>query len=138
MSKNLKILIALLAVIAVLFLYLVLTSRPLDGNIELEANNQSEEINTRLVNDYKNNANKILASYWQLSRDKEISIEECGYLKDRLLELKVPSDFKELHLNLVMAFDKLEDYLENGGEKEKAESKRIIEQAMADYEWLRE
>ncbi|MDD5031748.1 MAG: hypothetical protein PHR36_01750 [Patescibacteria group bacterium] len=136
MSKKLKILIILLAVIFALFLYLVLTSRPLDGNVKTEADNQSDEIKEKLINDYKNNANRILADYRQLTEGENVSAEEGGYLKSRLLELKVPADFKELHLNLVMALTKLNDYLKTGNEKEREESERLISQAKLNYDWL--
>ncbi|MDD5071575.1 MAG: hypothetical protein PHQ42_02445 [Patescibacteria group bacterium] len=133
MSRNLKIFVILLTVIAVLSLYLILTSRPLDGD-RAGNDDQLKEIKAKLVNDYKGGLNEVLAEYWRLSSDEDISLEESGYLKNRLLELKVPADLKGFHFGLVMAFDKLE----SGSEKERAESKQIIEQAMADYEWLDE
>jgi len=136
MSKKLKILIALLAIILVLFLYLALTSRPLDGGAGVKANNQSEEIREKLASDYKNSVNRILVDYWQLVQGKDIPAEEGEYLKNRLLELKVPADFKELHINLVMALTKLSNYLESGDEKEKEESGQMVSQATADYDWL--
>ncbi|MFA4833493.1 MAG: hypothetical protein WC619_01435 [Patescibacteria group bacterium] len=136
MSKKLKILIVLLVIVLVLFLYLVLTSRPLDGGAGVKADNQADEIKEKLVSDYKNSANRILADYWQLVQGKDVPAEEGGYLKNRLLELKVPADFKELHLNLVMSLTKLEDYLKNGDEKEKEESGRLMNKATTSYDWL--
>lgn len=119
MSKKLKILVVLLIIILALFLYLALTSQPLDGGKVVKVNSQSDKIKEKLVSDYKIKANGILADYWQLAEKKDAPAEEGEYLKNRLLELKVPADFKELHLNLVMALTKLEDYFKNGDEKEK-------------------
>ncbi|MDD5290827.1 MAG: hypothetical protein PHZ04_01800 [Patescibacteria group bacterium] len=136
MSKKLKILIVLLVIILALFLYLVLTSRPLDGGAGVKANNQANEIKEKLISDYKNNASRILTDYWQLAEGKDIPVEEGEYLKNRLLELKVPADFKELHLNLVMALTKLNNYLENGDEEEKEESEQMVNQSASEYDWL--
>jgi len=136
MSKKLKILIVLSVIILALFLYLVLTSRPLDGGAGANVDNQADEIREKLVSDYKNSVSRILTDYWQLVQGKDIPAEEGEYLKNRLLELKVPADFKELHLNLVMALVKLEDYLKNGDEKKKEESGQLVNQASSDYDWL--
>ncbi len=131
MSKKLKILVVLLVIILVLFLYLVLTSRPLDGGAGVKVDNQA------LVSDYKDSAKKILADYWQLAGSKDTTVEEVEYLRNQLLGLKgIPKDFQELHINLVTALDKLNNYLENGDEKEKEESGQMVSQATADYDWL--
>ena len=136
MSKKLKILVVLLVIILALFLYLALTSRPLDGGTGVKANNQSEEIREKLASDYKNSVNRVLFDYWQLVQAKDVTVEEGEYLKNRLLGLKVPVGFKELHLNLVMALTKLNNYLENGDEEEKEESGQMVSQTTAGYDWL--
>lgn len=136
MSKKLKILVVLLVIILALFFYLVLTSQSLNGGEAVKGENESQKIKEKLVSDYKNSANRILTDYWQLSQGKDVSAEEGEYLKNRLLELKVPADFKELHLNLVMALVKLENYWQTGDEGEKSESERLVNQAKLNYDWL--
>jgi len=136
MSKKLKILIVLSVIILALFLYLVLTSRPLDGGAGAKAINQPDKTKEKLVSDYKSGVNKFLADYWRVIEEKDISIEEGQRLKSRLLELKVPADFKELHLSLAMALTKLEDYLKNEDENGKEESRQMVGQATTSYDWL--
>jgi len=136
MSKKLKILIVLSVIILALFLYLVLTSRPLDGGAVAKAINQPDKTKEKLVSDYKSGVNKFLADYWRVIEEKDISIEEGQRLKSRLLELKVPADFKELHLSLAMALTKLEDYLKNEDENGKEESRQMVGQATTSYDWL--
>jgi len=136
MSKKLKILIVLSVIILALFLYLVLTSRPLDGGAGAKAINQPDKTKEKLVSDYKSGVNKFLADYWRVIEEKDISIEEGQRLKSRLLELKVPADFKELHLSLAMALTKLEDYLKNEDENGKEESRQMVGQATTSYDCL--
>jgi len=136
MSKKLKIFIVLSVMILALFLYLVLTSRPLDGGAGAKAINQPDKTKEKLVSDYKSGVNKFLADYWRVIEEKDISIEEGQRLKSRLLELKVPADFKELHLSLAMALTKLEDYLKNEDENGKEESRQMVGQATTSYDWL--
>ena len=57
-------------------------------------------------------------------------------LKNRLMAMKVPPKFKDLHLNLVLAMNKFSNFIETNDEEEKEESQILINQAKADYDWL--
>ena len=136
MSKKTKILTALIVLILILFLYLTLTSRPLNNEPGARVNDQSEIDKGKLRSDYKTAVNKILDEYGQLVEDGGIEAGKEGYLKNWLLELKVPVELKQLHLNLVLALTKLGNYFESGDEDEKAGSQQLVEQAGVDYDWL--
>jgi hypothetical protein len=63
-------------------------------------------------------------------------LELAQELENRLMALTVPSQFKNLHLNLVLAISKLSNYIESGDEEERSKSQALIEQAKTDNEWL--
>lgn len=56
--------------------------------------------------------------------------------KTELLTLTVPSQFKDLHLELVLAADKLLNFFKSGTETEKLASQDLIKQAKNKYDWL--
>jgi hypothetical protein len=60
----------------------------------------------------------------------------AGKARTELLGLTVPNKFKELHLELVMASDKLLNFFKNGAEAEKLASLDLIKQAKTKYDWL--
>jgi hypothetical protein len=55
-------------------------------------------------------------------------------LKNRLMAIKVPPKFKDLHLNLVLAMNKFSNFIETNDEEEKEESQILINQAKVDYD----
>lgn len=60
----------------------------------------------------------------------------AGKAKNELLGLTVPSQFKELHLNLVLASDSLIKFFQSGAQAEKLASIDLIKQAKTKYDWL--
>lgn len=136
MSKKSKILIFLLIITLLLFLYLVLTSESLGRGANTKINSRADEIKEKLSNDYKTAVSKIVNDYEQLAGETETAAGEGEHLKNQLLELKVPAEFKDLHFSLVLALIKLENYWQTGGEEEKSESERLVNQAKLNYDWL--
>ena len=72
----------------------------------------------------------------QTADENLLTLEFINQTKNQLLALKMPTKYKDLHLDLILAMTKMEDYLEDGDEGKKAESEELIQQAKTEYEWL--
>ncbi|MCG2701466.1 hypothetical protein L6267_04835 [Candidatus Parcubacteria bacterium] len=78
-----------------------------------------------------------IATSSELSYQERLDLlSEILDLKDRLLDLKVPTYFKALHLELVLAFSKMESFIESDIEEERINALNLIEQARNSYDWL--
>ncbi|MFA4941709.1 MAG: hypothetical protein WC582_03935 [Patescibacteria group bacterium] len=138
MSKKLKIFLVLAIVAVFLFFYLLITSE----SFKQEANNKindlrgkTGETQEQITASYKISTSKIISDYLRLESGN-ITINEIKSFKEKLLGLKVPAEFKNLHLSLIMALDNMENYLGGESDAGKTESEKVINQAKADYNWL--
>jgi len=90
-----------------------------------------------LTKAYQMEVKVILNNYLRQSQDESlITVDDVSRTKNSLLALKMPVQFKDLHLNLVLAMDKMEDYLISGDEEKLLESEKLISQMKEEYEWL--
>lgn len=135
MSKKAKILILLSVIFFLLILYLLITAEPVK-KMDLTDNKFNTSQLERLTNNYQEQAGVIIANYLKLLKDDSYNLDQVKQIKDKLLELKVPTIFKNLHIDLVLALTKMENFLLEGKEPDKIESQRIINQIKADYSWL--
>ena len=136
MTKKVKILALFLLILFILILYLILTSESVKkiDNSSRPAKNQTTVLSE---GDYKAEIKKIFTAYEKLSQDNNLTTEKIAELKDRLLALKgLPAKFKVLHINLVLALDRMADYLKQKNQQEKNSGQQIINQLKANYSWL--
>ncbi len=135
MAKKTKILIFLAAVFLTLALYLILTSESIQKNQVINQLTKDKNI-TQLEENYQAKSREIFKAYEQLIQADNFSPENIIEHKNRLLDLRVPAKYKELHLNLVWALTKMENYLNQKDAKEKTASLEMTNQLKADYSWL--
>ena len=136
MSKIIKILIIIILVVLIIILYLFLASKNITNHkLDNNYHNATTSIE-ELEKNYKNNTTKILNNYLMSKQAGNLTLENVQSIKNELLNLKVPAKHKELHLNMVLALDKFKSYLLSGNEKNKESSQDLINQAIADYDWL--
>ena len=135
MKKNEKFLISILLILFFLVLYLILTSESTK-----QINNSNQQVKQKnsvlLEDDYKSKAKEIFVAYDNLIKNSSFNKENIIELRSKLLGLKVPKKFKDLHYKFVSALDKMEDYLIKNDEQTKSASLQIINQLKADYSWL--
>jgi len=135
MKKNEKILISLLIILFFLVLYLILTSESVK-----QINNPNQQVKKDnsivLENDYKPKAKEIFIDYENLIQNSSFTKENIESLKSKLLDLKVPAKFKELHIQLFLALTKMENYLDQKNEQDKSDSLQTVNQLKANYSWL--
>ncbi|MCK4554592.1 hypothetical protein KAU19_06580 [Candidatus Parcubacteria bacterium] len=90
-----------------------------------------------LTKAYQMEVKVILNNYLRQTQDESLlTINDVSRTKNSFLALKMPSKYKGLHLNLVLAMDKMEDYLLDGDEGKRLDSERLIKQAKEEYAWL--
>ncbi|MBU4257354.1 hypothetical protein KJ586_00520 [Patescibacteria group bacterium] len=143
MANKSKIFIFFIIILLIIAVYLAVISKPAKQD-QAEKQNDAKTNNVvdamlnldLLKKSYKAETKVILANYLRIAQDETINIESVKQTKEQLLSLKVPIEFKELHLNLVLALDEMEDYLENGDEADKRKSQEMIEQEKTKHEWL--
>ncbi|MBU0722451.1 hypothetical protein KKA93_03285 [Patescibacteria group bacterium] len=135
MLKKQKILIFLLLIIFLLILYLIFTSESVKQTNSL---NQwiKQDSSVLLEADYKPKAKEIFTAYQSLTENNSFTNKNIMELKNKLLDLKVPVKFKELHIQFVLALIKMENYLSQKDEQEKSDSSQAINQLKVDYNWL--
>lgn len=143
MTNKTKIFIFFIIILLIIAVYFAVISKPAKQD-QAEKQNDAKTNNVvdamlnldLLKKNYKAETKVILANYLRIAQDETINIESVKRTKEQLLSLKVPTEFKELHLNLVLALDEMEDYLENGDEADKRKSQEMIEQEKTKHEWL--
>jgi len=136
MLKKQKILIFLLLTLLVLVLYLILTSESVEKINVTEQSQLVEEKIAQLETNYQAQAKPIFIDYEKLAGENNITVDKITELQNKLLALKVPAKFKELHIQLVQALDKMENYLNQKKLEEKTSSWQMINQLKASYGWL--
>ena len=86
---------------------------------------------------YKKEVKVVLNNYLRQAQEPSLITKPfVNQTKNSLLALMMPVQFKELHLNLVLAMDRMIEYLDSNNENQLEESQKIIKQAKEDYEWL--
>ncbi len=135
MTTKAKILIMLLSFSLLLIFYLILTSEPANKSIQNKKIISNSINSQQLETSYKEQVKPIMVRYSELIKGN-YTIDQVTQIKNKLLGLKMPAKFKNLHINLVLALTKMEDYLTNGENSQKVASQQIISQAKADYVWL--
>jgi len=135
MTKN-KGLLILLLIIFIIFLYLIITSEQVNINVVKE--DKTNIISPiELKNNYQNAVPKILDEYASIINKESFVLEEIADVKNKLLDLKVPQEYKELHLSLVLALTEMENFLITEIPESKQKSQQYITQAKNNYNWLK-
>ena len=146
----------------ILFLYLIITSESIKPGYEIVEEEIEEIIVEDLVDvdkittDYKNEISRIFKDYLVLVEQidaqnddeldnenesdeliKTVSVNQITFIKVQLLSLTVPTELKNLHLDLVFSVTMMENYLENKDLEEKIASQELIDQIKISYDWLK-
>ena len=138
MEKKAKILIFLLSILLLLVLYLIFTSESVKETASPDNSGgpTKQDNSAMLENDYKLKAKEFFTAYETLIKNNGFTEENLTELKNKLLGLKVPVQFKEPHIKFVLALTRMENYLSQKDEREKSDSFQAINQLKADYSWL--
>jgi len=113
MTKNTKIILILLVIAVVLILYFALSSeKVVIFNSEINKNAEATKIIQEEIREsYTEKINKFFVDI-EFLNVSELSIKNIMIMKDQLLGLIVPEEYKEFHLDLVLTIDELSKKLE--------------------------
>lgn len=137
MTKPAKIFILAVALLlGSLSILVVATSRP--KTVAVKENQAKTKIDlVKLESEYKNRTKEIIDGFLKLLEPEQApTIEQVVSAKETLLALRVPTQFKDLHLALVLAMDKTLNFISGKDAKGKVASQEIIRQAKNSYDWL--
>ncbi|MBN1778946.1 MAG: hypothetical protein JW816_01880 [Candidatus Buchananbacteria bacterium] len=90
---------------------------------------QSQLLTEQVEKDYQVQLANILAPYWLTGQFTGI--------KDQILDLRAPSQDLNLHLNLVLALQDLEDGTNDNDQEKIDQAKKRIDQLANQYDWLK-
>lgn len=141
MTKKEKILTSLVVLSFALALFLIVTSKPKDNFAPTSdggnSSGRAQPVDLqKMEEEYKKEAKDILIGYLRESESADLNIDEVKRAKNEFLSLKVPAEFKDLHLKLVLAMVKMENFFLSGTNEEKAASRELIGQIKANYSWI--
>jgi|GEM_PF-6561785 len=90
-----------------------------------------------MVRAYEDSFKPLFSEYAAaLDSENKIAGEDVDRIKAGLLELKVPAEFKNLHLDFMLALVKMRDLAAAGRGGDKAEGRKTVSRIKADYLWL--
>lgn len=129
--KKIKIVLSVLFVLLLVFSYFIfMYEKPVIDK---------EVVKVDLVQveaDYKIETKNFVNNFSEIIKREDFVVDDIKILRDGLLDLKVPAEFKELHLDLVMAIIKMENFLENNYLEDGVASQEIIKKSLESYPWL--
>ena len=131
MKKKYLFLILLILLVLLIALYIVFTPEKTDYYLKLEESIAKESKVNVVINasDYKKEILPILNSYLDLLENNSFSEENILNLKTNILEIKVPKNYKELHLNIILALERMEEFIKTENEEDKISSVNLLNEA---------
>ena len=145
MTKQSKFLFIIVIIALICVIFLMLSLKKISVNEEKNISNYKQEKQLKTINiaklesDYKNNLKPIFNDFEKIFNNTNASstdIEKIAKLKVELIKLKVPEQFKKLHLELVFAFSDAINFFENNQKDKKKEIISLIQKSKENYRWL--
>jgi hypothetical protein len=143
MKKYKKISIVFLVILLLIIFYLIITTEKIDDqklsiieNNNLTENNEKPLDIKKLQDDYTREISKFYSEYLLIQKKENVTNKDLLEIEDKLLALKVPTEFKELHIKFILAISKMKQYLENNDEKKLEDSKNIIKEIKLNNSWI--
>lgn len=90
----------------------------------------------KLEKDYKTSTAVAIRNFMDLDSSQKLNHEEVEKIKNELLALRVPTQYKDLHVDLVMAMVKMDIFFKDGKKENKLLCEKTIEEAKLKYSWL--
>jgi len=165
MTKQAKLLLILSGIAMLLVLYLFFTSTPVvikQTNYNQAAKKmpviEAPVDLAKLEADYKANVKKALFDYDQILAeaglagedsllndetsfvlgDNEVLAIDLAELKISLMGLRVPEEFRDLHVDLVLSLSYLKQALEDQDDSARSQGLAMLRGARSEYSWLSE
>ena len=123
-----------LIVLGLLFTtYLLLSSEPVDKQIVKDSSNRELNITTT---EYVSQFKVLVNNYRQAVMSDELDALKVKTIREDILALVVPTQYKDLHVQIVLALIKMEEFIKGADQSYKIESNNLINEALANNNWL--
>ena len=138
MKKGIFVVIILVIAIAGIFGYRVLklnkNANIINANAGAETNNSAPLVDQgKLKSDYEQAVYQTLAEFLSDSRPQNFSASAA---KQKILDLTVPTEYKDLHLNLVLALDEIESGAAQADQAKIEDGLEKLEALKGEYGWI--
>jgi hypothetical protein len=132
-QKHLKILFAIFGLTAlVLAVILIIQARSLRVTV---SNPQIKAVDTgQLKSNYQQSIRQISAELDKMLNGATSVTGGTARLKQQALDLKVPKEYQNLHLSLVLLIDKIESLSKDG--KNNAEARVMLDKIKSENKWV--
>jgi|GEM_PF-3111726 len=135
MRRNIILIFTIVIGIAIIIIF-IWWQKNIWHKVGNQNNNNTEQVVpqvdlAQLKADYENNLRALLPDYMDLLQHPVA--ETVAQMRQRLLDLKLPAEFRDLHAQLVLLLDKLE----NLNEKDTAYYQKSLEEIIKSYDWLK-
>lgn len=143
MSKNFKIILILIAAAITAILFLIIVYGQDSNNSFLEKMSVKKEepeakIDLAALNEeYRGGISEALAEFSALKEGADLDVSRIEEIKNKALDLRVPGEFKDLHLDFVLAMVRIEDFIQTGSEEAKIAGEELIEKIKSSYPWIK-
>lgn len=143
MTKFKKISIVFLSVLLLIIFYIIITNKKVDNEMiaklddkNMEQSNVNDVKNSEEDNKYNELTAQYFSDYANLIKSNDFTIDDLKETENKILSLKVPTEYKDLHINFILSIAKMKQYLEEGEEEKKQESEDIIRDIKLNYDWI--
>ncbi len=126
MKKNIKILV-FLSLIVILSACTLKKNEVNDPAVKSDAEKKENII--KVEKEYKSALVEILKPYWES--------QQIAGIKDKILELRAPAEDFNLHFNLVVAFELLEQGQAESDQSKIEEGMEKIKKLQEEYSWIK-
>jgi len=142
-NKDKFILIFFIIIITGFIFYLFATITRVDINkadianqAEISDSGNSNIFTEQLKLAYRSEARLIFYNYNHLIKNPDLTEQQLNQTKEQLLSLKVPGEYKDLHIKFVLAVTMMEKYLQTNNNEDKLSSQELINKIKENYTWL--
>lgn len=139
MSKREKYLLTLIATAFVALLVLVIYSnyqKEADKEGGSGASDERKASVEKMESDYRADAQRVMDKYENLIQETDFAPDKMRSIRDEFIALHVPTVYKDVHLNLILAFDKLIAAAATGSNNDKLASMQLISEIQKNNTWL--
>lgn len=93
-----------------------------------------KEMRTEYEADIKN----VTAEMEEALQSEQVPLSEVEEMKQKMFDMRVPGDYRDLHIQIVLAIDRLALFAADGEAASKAESRRMMDEVALKYKWIKD
>ena len=132
-KKTRNIFLLFIVLVLLVSIYLLLSYESSDRPVAEECIQQDAGA---MAEKYTGQLKFLVADYREAISNDELDTEKIKNIKNSILDLMVPAQYRDLHVQIVLALVKMEEFVKNKDQAYKIESSNLINEALANNSWL--